>query len=288
MTDMVGILGNPLNHSLSPAFQQAAFDYYNLDVRYMTWQTTKSELTQKIRELSADRYLGANVTIPYKEDIMAHLDIIDPKALRMGAVNTIAKSKGALVGHNTDGYGFLSTLTSQKEFDFEDRQVLLLGAGGAARAAAHSLSDKGIKRLTIANRTIEKAQTICSEFSDIELQIVSSGISEPEIIEIPRSEDLIINATSIGMKHSGTEEVSLLSADQISPKALVFDMVYNPPITSLLREARRANARIVNGLPMLIHQGALSFKLWTGLNPPIEIMHKAGLNALNSTTNGSI
>ena len=281
MTRLVGIFGYPLSHSLSPAIQQAAFDYHNIDAVYQAWQTPPEELASGVAKLREDRYLGANVTIPHKVKVMQHLDRIDRMAADIGAVNTIVKEGGELVGYNTDAYGFIKSLKDCSGLDPRGKRALLLGAGGAARAAAYALAKEGIAHLTIANRTPSRAESLADEIKNLLPDVQAIATAEPGLIEAAQDADLIVNATSTGMRHSESEGQTMLTTGAIPPSAVVYDMVYNPPETPLTAEARRAGATVVGGLSMLIHQGAAAFQRWTGKEAPISVMMAAGKKALS-------
>jgi shikimate dehydrogenase len=305
MTLLVGIFGYPLAHSISPAFQQAAFDYYSLPIRYQAWPTPPDRLEIEVARLRGDGYLGANVTVPHKEKVRAYLDEIDPWANSIGAVNTIVKEGSRLVGYNTDAYGFITSLREIGGFDPRGKRALLLGAGGAARAAAFGLAQEGIASLTIANRTLQRAQALAEGVREwgrgtseetAPHTLVPSPQSLIPIHAIPMSgseleaacanADLIVNSTSIGMRHGDAEGRSPLDTRLIPSSALVYDMVYNPPETPLLAEAKKAGARTLGGLPMLIYQGAAAFERWTGNEAPIEVMFNAGKAALAKLSAG--
>ena len=162
MTQLAGIFGYPLSHSLSPAFQQAAFNHHGLDVRYLAWETPPEGLADEVAKLRSGDFIGANVTIPHKESVIALLDEVDPLAQSIGAVNTIVKSSGRLVGHNTDAHGFMRELKEDGGFEPTGKRVLLLGAGGAARAAAFALCREGVASITIANRNVSRAEALAN------------------------------------------------------------------------------------------------------------------------------
>ena len=279
MTQSVGIIGNPLAHSISPVFQQAAFDYLKLPVKYKIWKTSSSEFQQSIQNLRSIECLGANITIPYKEEVLKHLDGLDSKAKSIGAVNTIVKKNNKLIGYNTDAFGFIKSIQANSSFSFKGKRALIIGAGGAARAAAFSLIDEGINSLAIANRTIQRADDLADDISEV-IDVETLALKSPSFEELVGSSNLIINSSSVGMAHTNTNSQSLIKADWISPGSLVFDMVYNPITTPLISEARKAGVETISGLSMLIYQGAASFNLWTNREAPIQIMTVAAKEAL--------
>lgn len=281
MTKLTGIFGYPLGHSISPAFQQAAFDHYAISARYEAWPTAPEDLKREISKLRNERYLGANVTVPHKEKVISLLDGIDSWAESIGAVNTIVREGSQLVGYNTDAFGFVRSLTEKGNFDPEGKRVVLLGAGGAARAAAYGLAKEGIASLTIANRTVERAERLAEEIRRAGLITNVSGLGSPELATACSEADLIVNSTSVGMWHGPDEESSPIAAKTIPTACVVYDMVYNPPFTPLLQEARKAGAVALGGLAMLIYQGAAAFEKWTGRKAPINVMFAAGENALS-------
>jgi len=281
MTRLVGIFGYPLSHSLSPAIQQAAFDYHKIDALYQAWPTPPEVLAFEVAKLRGKQYLGANVTIPHKLEVMQLLDSIDKMAMDIGAVNTIVNENGTLVGHNTDAYGFIKSLKEGSGIDPNGKRALLLGAGGAARAAAYALAQEGVAHITIANRTLSRAVSLGDEIRPILSDVVAISADGPDLLDAAASADIIVNSTSMGMRHSEAEGQSLLHSKQIPASAAVYDMVYNPSVTPLLSEARQAGATVVGGLSMLIHQGAAAFHKWTGKEAPIDIMMAAGEKALS-------
>ncbi|MBI2854874.1 MAG: shikimate dehydrogenase [Chloroflexi bacterium] len=285
MKQYLAIIGYPLRHSISPDFQQAALDSYGLDMEYQAWETNPSQLAAAIGELRYPRNLGANVTIPFKEEVLPMLDQVDEMADEIGAVNTIAKCDGMLTGYNTDAAGFLRALSEDREFDAREKAAVVLGAGGVARAVCHSLLNAGISRLTLANRSVTRAEELAEALQDIiarkALQVEIDAVALDVSANSALSDcDLIVNCTPLGMKHGGQEKKSPLQADQIPAHALVYDVVYNPEVTPLLKEAARAGARTLSGLPMLVYQGAAAFELWTGKEAPLGVMFEAARAAL--------
>jgi shikimate dehydrogenase len=286
MTKLVGILGYPLAHSISPAFQQAACDHYSLPARYEAWPVPPENLEAGVRKLRDESYLGANVTVPHKEKVKAFLDHIDPWAKSIGAVNTIVREGDRLVGYNTDAYGFIRSLKDMGQFDPRGKNVVILGAGGAARAAVFGLAQEGVASLTIANRTIARAQALADEVRGSVASISAVSMADADLKQAAAGADLIVNSTSIGMRHGDAEGLSPVAASFIPSHALVYDMVYNPEETPLLVEARKAGARTLGGLPMLIYQGAAAFERWTGREAPVDVMFEAGKKALTETITG--
>lgn len=277
-----GIIGYPLRHSLSPVFQQAAFDHLGLAARYELWETPPESVDNKVKRLRRPRYLGANVTIPYKEVVVPLLDELEPPVRALGAVNTVVNREGRLVGYNTDTIGFMLALREEGGVDPEGQRVVLLGAGGAARAIAFALLQAGVASLTIINRTPERARRLLHSLEPGGRAGVAEQDSQEASEALARCH-LLVNATSVGMKHSSSEGECPLGEEPVPPSALVYDIVYSPEVTPLLRRATEAGARVLGGLPMLIYQGAASFELWTGQKAPLNIMFKAARAALGAS-----
>ena len=280
MTRYVGLIGYPLGHSVSPAMQQAAFDHYQLDLRYEAWETEPSELGNILAHLRLPSTLGANVTVPYKEAVMPLVDELDELAVEIGAVNTIVNRYGKLSGYNTDAGGFLRALKQEGGFDPAQKRVVLLGAGGVARAAGFALARAGARSLVITDIIAERAHALASDLQrqGVEIRVLlQNGL---QFMEALSGCELVVNCTPIGMKHSASEGQSPLEAALIPKGALIYDVVYNPLETRLLADAREAGARTLGGLAMLVYQGALAFELWTGKEAPIDIMMKAARGAL--------
>lgn len=283
---MVGLLGYPLGHSISPHFQQAAFDYLGLKVLYARWETPPEQVPQVIARLRTEPdLLGMNVTIPYKETVVPFLDELEPEAERIGAVNTVYKRQGRLIGANTDAPAFLNALTTELPGQLSTVRALLLGAGGAARAVAAALLEAGAAWLTIANRTRERAERLAEELRTWATAPVAVLPWEATALgDALRQCDLVINATSVGMRHSPTEGQSPLPSLPDEPllggHVVAVDLVYNPLDTPFLAAARRAGARTLNGLPILVEQGALAFERWTGRPAPRSVMRATAERAL--------
>lgn len=280
MTQLAGIFGYPLSHSLSPAFQQAAFNYYGLDVRYLAWETPPEALAEEVSKLRSGDFVGANVTIPHKESVIALLDEVDPLAQAIGAVNTIVKREGRLVGYNTDASGFMRELTEDGGFEPVGKRALLLGAGGAARAAAFALCREGVASITIANRNVSRAEALAEALHNDAVSVLAAQLDDMTLEPVALESDLIVNCTSVGMRHSETEGQTPLSGGIIPHEAVALDMVYNPQNTPFLAGARNAGATALGGMPMLIYQGAAAFEMWTEQAAPIDAMFAAGNVAL--------
>ncbi len=281
MTYRVGIIGYPLRHSISPTFQQAAFRHRSLDVVYETWETPAESLKRLLAWMRATpEAWGANVTVPHKEAVFEAVDRLDPTAAAVGAVNTVVARDGRLSGYNTDVGGFLRALSHAARFDPAGARVLLLGAGGAARAVVVALAQTGAAHVTIANRTLARAEIVAELANSHGLAAQSIPLDGQALRETGSTWDFIVNTTSIGMRHSAAENESPLAASLIPSGALVYDLVYNPPITPLLEAALAAGARTLSGLSMLVYQGAESFTLWTEMEAPVEEMMTAARQAL--------
>ena len=282
MTLRARIFGYPLGHSISPAFQQAAFDHQGIDAIYEAWETPPEKLGHAVASLRSGDFMGANVTVPHKQAVQQHLDTIEPLAASIGAVNTIVRDDSQLVGHNTDAYGFSQSLKREAKFEPTRKRVVLIGSGGAARAAAYGLAQEGIASLVIANRTLGSAVMLAEEMSNQMTDVRASSLESESLESHCAAADLIVNTTSIGMLHGPAEGRSPILEEFIPGGCLVYDIVYNPEVTPLLKAARRAGAQTLGGLPMLVYQGAAAFKLWTGQPAPIEIMFTAAQKALES------
>lgn len=271
-TGLYAIIGNPVDHSLSPVMQNAAFGAVGLDTVYLALRVEPSMLRQAIEGFKAINLRGFNVTIPHKVEVMKYLDELDSSAAIIGATNTVVNSEGKLVGYNTDGIGALEALR-EAGVNPQGRRILLLGAGGAARALAFSLAETA-ERITILNRTASRAESLAEDVRQVTGTTVVHGTLDPLTLgEEAASADLLVNATSVGM-HPMSEETPI-DAKLLRPDMVVFDIVYSPLETRLLREAREAGAKCVGGLMMLVHQGAQAFELWTEKKAPISTMTKA-------------
>jgi len=278
------IIGDPIRHSLSPPIHNAALKKLNLEniYSYEKKELKRDEIENFIDKIRKGEYLGASVTIPYKEIVIPYLDELTKDANSIHAVNTIYNKKGKVVGHNTDGIGFLKSL-NKAGILIENKKIVILGAGGAAKAIAISLTLKDIKKITIVNRTIERGKAIEELVKQNENIKIENG-SFVDIKEILKDTDILINATSVGMKGK-TEGKTLITEDMMHSKLIVNDIIYKPRKTQLLKEAEIAGARTINGIDMLLFQGAEQFKIFTGKNAPIEIMRKTIHGIIDESNN---
>ena len=249
--------------------QNAAFGELRLNCTYIAFKVAKGELKQSIQSLRSINIAGFNVTIPHKVDAMKYLDELDSSAEKAAAVNTVNNIEGIFKGYNTDIFGFIEPLR-RRSVDFHGMQILLLGAGGAARAAVAALSEeKGIDRIIIANRDPNRAETL--QKIGTSLGLICETAALDEATRFAPEADLIVNSTAVGMKN----EASIIQSEHIKKGSIVYDMVYRPITTDLIENAKYAQAVVVYGYEMLIEQGAKSFELWTGLAAPRQVMKKS-------------
>lgn len=268
-TKLFAIIGDPVEGSLSPAMHNAVFRALGLDCVYLAFNVPRAELAGAIEGARALGLAGLNVTHPHKIAVVGLLDELDESASLVGAVNTIKNEKGKLIGFNTDGEGAVRAL-ERKVGKLKGKRVLLLGAGGAGRAIAFSLAKAGAK-LTVANRTVSRAEELARSIKrKLGASVKLVGLGKAELAPAIKSAEVLINSTSVGMRPD--VDKTLVISDMMHPGLVVNDIVYEPLRTRLLREAERAGAKVVDGLGMLVHQGALAFEIWTGKKPPIEIM----------------
>ena len=280
MPQRLGIIGHPIGHSISPVFQQAGLNAVGFDGTYQAWDVAPDDVGEFVAGLRAPGTLGINVTVPHKETVIPFLDEVDDWASTAGAVNTIVNRGGRLTGHNTDGIGFLRALREGADFEPEGKAVLVLGAGGSARAVVYALARAGAARLVIANRTTARAERLAALAIDSGAAAQALPLSDAP--SAAGEVSLIVNCTSVGMVHGPDEHGAPLSAADIPPSALVNDLVYNPLETPLLAEASRAGAATLGGIQMLVYQGAASFEMWTGQNAPVSVMLEAATAAMRT------
>ncbi len=282
----LAVFGDPIAHSVSPQMQNAALQACGLPCQYIRIHATAEEFPAALRALSTSGFLGANVTIPHKVAAAQNCDFLDDSAKLIGAANTVLVENGKLHGFNTDGPGFVRAIREEFYVDVRDLRVMVFGAGGGAgRAIAAQCASERCERLVLVNRTFEKAKTLAAE---LEKQMASDRLlgprdrcfaipwDEPSIAEEIASCDLLVNASSLGMKRS---DPPALPGHLITPNLLVYDAVYAGGNSRLLEAALEAGARGANGLSMLLHQGAIAFEIWFNRDAPLEIMRNALLKA---------
>jgi len=273
MTKRVVLIGHPVAHSFSAQMQQAAFDALGIDVVYELLDTPTPALQETVEALRGDEFLGANVTIPHKERAATFVDRKSEDASATGAVNCITREGKRLVGHNTDVNAFRVSLDGLVGKQKMPRAAVVLGAGGGARAAVHALITMGFQRVVVFNRHLHRAEGLVRHFgrsaSHMELRAMPWHESVIES-ELSRTR-VLVNATSVGL----ASDESPIPGELLQPDLLVMDMIYNPPETRLLRDARAAGAAaVMNGEPMLLQQGMDAFQLWTGQPAPADVMRQ--------------
>lgn len=275
-TALYAVIGDPIKHSKSPLMHNAALRSMNVNGIYAAFHVLPHELEQAVQGIRALGIGGVNVTIPHKERVMAYLDDIDESAQVIGAVNTIVRRGGKLIGYNTDGLGYVRSLKEEMMPDLSAARILLIGSGGAARGIAYALLKEGCQELSIANRTVERAQALADDLSPYGQIRVVPLLEAPDIDA--EQADIVINTTSVGM-HPDVEAIPL-NPDWLQPHLIVSDIVYNPLDTALLQAARRTGCRTHSGLGMFVYQGAIAFEMWTGKQAPAELMRREVLRTL--------
>jgi len=266
-------IGDPIEHSMSPIMYNAAFKKLDLDHDYYYDKLlVKSyELGNFVESLKSGELFGSSVTSPHKVEIIQYMDRLTDEAEMIGAVNMIYNDNGEIVGHNTDGIGCLNSI-KEKGIDVNGKTIVILGAGGAARAIAFTLKINGAN-VVILNRTVEKAQSLAKD-------VGCEGYGLDKLKELDFN--ILINTTIIGM---GDNDESLVDLNILNPSIVVMDIIYNPVKTKLIKDAESQGCKTINGVGMLVHQGAESFKIWTGHNAPLEVMKEAVIKNLNKKLN---
>ena len=277
----LGVIGDPVAHSRSPQIQNAALKHCQISMQYARFQISPDDLGEALKQVRELDFVGVNVTVPHKIKTLPLVDEVDPDAKRIGAVNTIKIEQGNLLGFNTDGRGFSRAIREEFSVDLRDLRVLVLGAGGAARAIALQCAKEDCERLVIANRTFEKAKKLADDLRNF--------FAGPRVLgPVPRLQaiaweenafrfqianvDLIVNATPLGLHHSDSAPIP---SRLLAPHLMIFDTIYSEEHTPFISAALGAGARAANGLSMLLHQGALAFELWFEREAPIDVMRAA-------------
>lgn len=268
MTKTFAVIGDPIDHSLSPNIHNAAFKKLGLDCTYIAYRIPKGQLKEGIESLKSIKIAGFNVTIPHKIEILKYLNSIDEDCRLIGAANTVTNKDGTLEGFNTDMEGFLDPIRN-RGLTIKNSKVLLLGAGGAARAIVAAFAKEGASEITIANKTLQKGQDLAQFASQLKMD--SKAIALEDVGDSASSFDFIVNATSVGLKN----EPSPISTRTIGENSVVYDIVYMPMNTDLISQSKGRGATIIYGYEMLLGQAARSFKIWHGVEAPYEAMKKA-------------
>ena len=281
------VIGDPIEHTLSPLIHNAAFKHLKLDLVYVAFRVRKEELKNAVKGMRSLGIHGLNVTMPHKNAIIKYLDEVDSTAKFIGSVNTVLNNDGKLIGFNTDGVGALKAL-KENQVHLDEKKLLLLGAGGAAQAIAFQLASE-VEEIRILNRDGEKAKQLAEALREkFNRKIVGDMLSASTIKEQLKDADILVNATSVGM-HPNPEQ-TLVNREWLKPNMAVMDIVYNPVETRLLRDAKSVGAKVVYGTEMLVFQGAASFEIWFNRPAPVEVMRKAvlrSINEVNSSVEGA-
>ncbi len=275
-TQLLGVIGDPIAHSLSPDMHNAAISVLEADYCYVAFHVLPNGVESALQGMRALQIRGLNVTLPHKTAVMAHLDRISEEALAVGAVNTISFNDGELVGHNTDVYGLATALERTAGLAVLPEHCVILGAGGVARAAVYALATQNeVRRVSILNRTVARAEALARNMERITGKTIDAGDLTTDT-QMRRFADagLVVNGTSLGM-HPNVERTPLADTDTIHSQLVLYDTVFNPLDTLLMRQFRSAGALAFGGLDMLVHQGARSFAIWTGIEPPVDVMKQA-------------
>ena len=273
MANTYAVIGDPIDHSLSPNIHNAAFRQLGLDHTYIAYRIPAGELSAGIGALKKIKISGFNVTIPHKIEMMKFLDEMDTTCKVIGAVNTVLNEDGKLKGYNTDMIGFLDPI-KKRNLTIKDSQVMLLGAGGAARAIVTAMVKEKAHKITIVNRTLENANKLAEFAKKIGGNV--DVVSLQEANELISEHKFIINSTSIGMK----DEPSPISTDSINENSIVYDIVYQPMNTDLIKKSKENGATVIYGYEMLLSQAACSFEIWHKTEAPYDVMKKALLGGV--------
>jgi shikimate dehydrogenase len=274
MKKLYAVIGDPIGHSMSPVMHNDLFSFYQVDAYYLPFQVKDDDLQTAVNGLKAIGVGGFNVTVPHKSRIIPFLDEVDELAASIGAVNTVVNDGGKLIGYNTDGPGFLKGLSILMP-SLKEKKVLMIGAGGAARAIYFTLAKEKPQTIDIANRTIDKAQSLIEACP---YHVISSACPLAEAERNLAKYDLIIQTTLIGMSPKVSDQPLML--DNLKQGAMVCDIIYNPLETQFLHEARLKGAKTQNGIDMFVFQGALAFEKWTGIFPDVQRMREITLTQL--------
>ncbi len=273
-TKVYGIFGHPVEHSLSPVMHNSAFKALRLDCVYLAFDIQMRDLETAARAIKSLGIAGVNITIPHKESMTFFLDKMSPEATLTGAINTVKNENGKLTGYNTDVGGFLRAIKEDLGLNPKGLTVAVLGAGGASRAVVSALCMNEVSRVFVINRTFEKAKKLASEFKKSFKDVSIEAVSPEDSLEtenVLKISDLLVNATSAGME--GIEQIEI-PLEHLPMQSMVYDLVYKPRETTLLKRAKELGHKVSGGLSMLLYQGAESFEIWTGETAPVEVMKR--------------
>jgi len=274
-TIVLGIIGNPISHTSSPAMHMAAIEALKLNYVYVPFLVQENNLENAIAAVRALNIKGLNVTVPYKEKVIPFLDELDESCKLVGAVNTILNKNGTLIGYNTDGEGFVYDLTIRNKISLINKTVSIIGAGGAAKAIIYALLKYNLKELILLNRTQTRLDEIKKRLENrTTVKISYNSLLDLNVNEYLSKSDIIINTTSLGMEPN-INESPINDFSFVTSKHLFYDIIYRPQLTYFLKQAQDRNAMVLNGLGMLLSQGVLIFKLFTNSDPPIGVMRNA-------------
>jgi len=265
-TKIYAVIGDPIAQSLSPQLHNGLFKETGVDALYLPIAVKSEELEKLVDGFRLMNFGGFNITKPHKMEIMKCLDRLDPLAVKIGAVNTVVFRDGKMVGYNTDGFGFIKSIESKIEIPKDELTILILGCGGAVKSVAMALADWGIKKVIIANRTVAKAEELANQINEgWPGQAQAIGMTPEALKKAVDEAAVLVNGTSLGM--ADTAEQSPLPKELLKKELLVYDMIYSPAVTQLMKDAKAIGAQTENGLEMLLYQGLLAFELWTGIFP---------------------
>lgn len=275
-TQVIGLIGNPLGHSLSPHMHNGTLSRMGINCVYLPFEVQPEQLPEAILGLRALNIRGVNVTIPYKQELIPYLDELSPEAEACGAVNLIKNADNRLIGYNTDGPGFMASLVESGAGQIA--KAVLIGAGGAAHSLAFQLIQAGIRDLQIFDLEIDRAIELADFVSSLGgSRAEGHRMNEELFVRLTRDADLIVNCTPVGM-HPHTEDCPVSNLTQVRSGAIIYDLIYNPLTTCFLSIAQARGLRTINGLNMLVHQGALTLEILLGIKPPIALMKEVVTN----------
>jgi shikimate dehydrogenase len=277
----LAVLGDPVAHSFSPQIQNAALHDCKIPMQYARMLVRPNELSQTLAQMRDLKFVGVNLTVPHKIAALEHIDNVDANAKRIGAVNTVKVEDGKTMGFNTDGKGFVRAVRQDFSVDLRDLRVMVLGAGGAARAIALQCAREGCERLVVTNRTFARGQELADQLRDYFVgPRVFGPVPRLQAVQLEESAirfqighvDLLVNATPVGLNRA---EASPIPARLLAPHLMIYDTIYSPQRTPFISAAIEAGARSANGLSMLLHQAALAFEIWFDREAPMDVMRRA-------------